>query len=68
MELDIRQVRSDFPILNRQVYGKQLVYFDNGATTHKPRKVIETVRRIQEEQNSSVHRGIHYLSEQMTDR
>ncbi|MFZ5939157.1 MAG: aminotransferase class V-fold PLP-dependent enzyme [Bacteroidota bacterium] len=68
MSLNIQQIRNDFPILSRQVYGKALTYLDNGATTHKPLKVIETVREIQEQENSSIHRGVHYLSEQMTSR
>ena len=68
MGFNIEQIRSDFPILQQQVYKKPLVYFDNGATTHKPRVVIETLRELQEIHNSSIHRGIHYLSEQMTGR
>ena len=68
MAFDIQQIRSDFPILQQQVYNKPLVYLDNGATTQKPRVVIDTIRELQEKQNSSIHRGIHYLSEQMTSR
>ena len=68
MGLNIKQIRDDFPILSQQVYKKPLVYLDNGATTQKPRVVINTIREIQEKQNSSIHRGIHYLSEQMTGR
>jgi len=68
MGLNIEQIRSDFPMLQQQVYNKPLVYLDNGATTQKPRVVIDTVRELQESQNSSIHRGIHYLSEQMTGR
>ncbi len=68
MSFDIKQIRSDFPILQQQVYNKPLVYLDNGATTQKPRVVIDTIRELQEAQNSSIHRGIHYLSEQMTTR
>ena len=65
---NIQEIRSDFPILKEQVYNKPLVYLDNGATTQKPRVVIDTIREIQESRNSSIHRGIHYLSEQMTAR
>ena len=65
---NIAQIRSDFPILQQQVYKKPLVYLDNGATTQKPSVVIDTVRQLQEKHNSSIHRGIHYLSEQMTSR
>jgi cysteine desulfurase/selenocysteine lyase len=68
MPFDIQQIRSDFPILKEQVYKKPLIYLDNGATTQKPRVVIDTIRELQEKQNSSIHRGIHYLSEQMTSR
>ena len=68
MGLNLQQIRDDFPILKQQVYKKPLVYLDNGATTHKPRIVIETLRELQEVHNSSIHRGIHYLSEQMTAR
>jgi cysteine desulfurase/selenocysteine lyase len=68
MSLDIRKIRNDFPVLQQQVYNKPLVYLDNGATTHKPRAVIDTVREIQETRNSSIHRGIHFLSDQMTTR
>ena len=68
MSFNLKQIRSDFPILQQQVYNKPLVYLDNGATTQKPRVVIDTIRELQEAQNSSIHRGIHYLSEQMTGR
>ncbi len=68
MGFDIKKIRDDFPILLQQVYNKPLVYLDNGATTQKPRVVIDTIRELQEKQNSSIHRGIHYLSEQMTGR
>lgn len=67
MKLDPQQIRNDFPILNQQVYGKSLVYLDNGATTQKPNVVIDTINAIYSQQNSSVHRGLHYLSEMMTD-
>ena len=68
MGFNIKQIRDDFPILQEQVYNKPLIYLDNGATTQKPRAVIDTIRVLQETQNSSIHRGIHYLSEQMTGR
>jgi len=68
MGINIEQIRKDFPILQQQVYNKPLVYLDNGATTQKPQVVIDTLREIHEKQNSSIHRGIHYLSEQMTSR
>ena len=68
MALDIQQVRKDFPILRQQVYHKDLVYLDNGATTQKPEVVIRTLEEIYAKQNASIHRGIHSLSEQMTTR
>jgi cysteine desulfurase/selenocysteine lyase len=68
MSFPIDSIRDDFPILTQEVYNKKLVYLDNGATTQKPRIVIDTVRELQEAHNSSIHRGIHYLSGQMTTR
>ena len=68
MGFDVNQVRNDFPILSQQVYDKPLVYFDNGATTQKPSVVTDTLKELHELHNSSIHRGIHYLSEKMTDR
>ncbi len=68
MGFPIDQIRSDFPILQQEVYNKPLIYLDNGATTQKPRVVIDTIRELQELHNSSIHRGIHFLSEQMTGR
>jgi len=65
--LDIKRIRKDFPILSQKVYGKPLVYFDNGATTQKPKVVIDAVNRLHSEHNSNVHRGVHYLSGQMTE-
>jgi len=68
MDFNIELIRKDFPILQQRVYNKPLIYLDNGATTQKPQVVIDTLREIHEKQNSSIHRGIHYLSEQMTGR
>jgi len=65
--LDIKTIRQDFPILQEQVYGKPLVYLDNGATTQKPRVVIDTLEELYRKRNSSIHRGIHFLSEEMTE-
>ncbi|HAF29597.1 MAG TPA: cysteine desulfurase CsdA [Bacteroidales bacterium] len=66
--LDIQKIRKDFPILNQQVYNKPLVYFDNGATTQKPLCVINEEIKIYSHENSNIHRGVHYLSEQLTQR
>lgn len=67
MNLDIASIRKDFPILSQKVYDKPLVYLDNGATTQKPKVVLDTLQKIYAFQNSSIHRGIHFLSEQMTE-
>jgi len=64
---DIQKIRADFPILNETVYGKPLVYFDNGATTQKPQIVIDTISNYYETYNSNVHRGVHFLSQKATD-
>ncbi|MCF0191900.1 MAG: cysteine desulfurase [Prevotella sp.] len=61
------QIRADFPILSREVYGKPLIYFDNAATTQKPRCVVEAIADEYYNVNANVHRGVHYLSQQATD-
>jgi len=68
VSIDIQKVRSDFPILNQQVYQKPLVYLDNGATTQKPKVVIDEVAKIYSQENANIHRGVHYLSEQLTQK
>lgn len=60
---DIEEIRADFPILNRKVYDKPLVYFDNGATTQKPKVVIEALTEIYTSYNANIHRGVHLLSD-----
>lgn len=64
---DINKVREDFPILSREVYGKSLVYLDNGATTQKPLCVLDAMRDEYLNVNANVHRGVHFLSQQATD-
>lgn len=64
--IDIQRIREDFPILQREVYGKPLVYLDNAATTQKPRQVVEAIADEYYSVNSNVHRGVHYLSQQAT--
>jgi len=66
--LDINKIRVQFPILNRKVNGKELVYFDNGATTQKPQSVIDTEANYYTDENSNVHRGVHFLSGLATDK
>ena len=65
--LDIQKIREDFPILGREVYGRPLVYLDNGATTQKPRCVIDAMTDEYLNVNANVHRGVHYLSQQATE-
>ena len=64
--LDITSIRNDFPILNEVVNGKQLVYFDNAATTQKPRMVLDALSGYYEHYNANIHRGIHHLAEKAT--
>jgi len=64
--IDVNRVRRDFPILHNTVRGRQLVYLDNAATTQKPQQVIDRLVRYYREENSNVHRGVHYLSEVAT--
>ena len=66
-EIDWEKVRSDFPILDQEVHGHPLIYFDNAATTQKPRAVIEELRRYYERDNANVHRGLHELSARATE-
>jgi len=66
-DIQITQIRKDFPILSTKVYGKPIVYFDNGATTQKPRVVIDAISEFYRGKNSSVHRGVHFLSEKSTE-
>ena len=67
MSYDLEQIRQDFPILQRQVYGRPLVYLDNGATTQKPRCVVEAMTEEYYNVNANVHRGVHFLSQKATD-
>ena len=67
MNYPINKIRADFPILQRQVNGKQLIYFDNGATAHKPVSVIKAMEEVAYQYNSNIHRGVHTLSHLCTD-
>ena len=66
--INIDQIRNDFPVLSRKINGHQLVYLDNAATTHKPRSVINSLVDFYENHNSNVHRGVHTLSMEATDK
>ena len=63
---NVERIREDFPVLRQQVHGKPLVYLDSAATSQKPKVVIDTVTQYYLAENSNVHRGIHFLSEQAT--
>ena len=65
-ELDVQAIRAEFPILERTVRGKPLVYLDNAATSQKPRFVLDAITRYYEDENANIHRGVHYLSELAT--
>ncbi|TNE76461.1 MAG: cysteine desulfurase [Bacteroidetes bacterium] len=66
-DFDVEAIRKDFPALDQEVYGKKLIYFDNGATSQKPRSVIKTVEQYYLSDNANVHRGVHHLSQKATD-
>lgn len=64
---DLDTIRKDFPILSETIYGKPLVYLDNGATTQKPRCVVEKIEQGYYTLNANIHRGVHYLSQKATE-
>jgi cysteine desulfurase/selenocysteine lyase len=64
---NINEIRADFPILKRKIYGKPLVYFDNGATTQKPQCVLDKVNEVYESYNGNIHRGVHFLSDMSSE-
>src|SRR5882672_6017038 len=64
--LDIAAVRQEFPILNREIKGKPLIYLDNAATTQKPQEVIDALIHYYTGYNANIHRGIHTLAEEAT--
>jgi cysteine desulfurase/selenocysteine lyase len=65
---DLQEIRNEFPILQRQIYDKPLVYLDNAATTQKPRCVIEAITEAYTNVNANVHRGVHFLSQRATEQ
>lgn len=67
MSYNVEEIRQDFPILQRDVYGRPLVYLDNAATTQKPRSVVEAISNEYYSTNANVHRGVHFLSQKATD-
>lgn len=68
MNFNVNKIREDFPALHQKVYGKDLVYFDNAATTQKPQSVIDAVTEYYTRQNCNIHRGVHYLSQVATEK
>ncbi len=64
---DVIEVRKEFPILSRKIYNKELVYLDNGATSQKPKVVIDAIEKYYKEDNANIHRGVHHLSQVATD-
>jgi len=67
MNIDIQKIRDDFPILKEKVYNKPLVYLDNGATTQKPKVVIDKITEVYTKYNSNIHRGVHFMSNKATE-
>ena len=65
--LNLKKIREDFPILNRQVNGKPLVYLDNAATSQTPQQVIDVIVEYYQKYNANIHRGVHTLSQEATD-
>ena len=65
---DVNKIRSEFPILSREVNGKPLVYLDNGASAQKPQMVIDAIERAYAHEYANVHRGLHYLSNLATEK
>lgn len=65
---DVARVRKDFPALHQEVYGKPLIYFDNGATSQKPQQVIDAIDQYYSKENSNIHRGVHHLSQLATEK
>jgi cysteine desulfurase / selenocysteine lyase len=66
-KFNLREIRDDFPALRQTVYGKNLIYFDNGATSQKPQFVIDAINRYYTKDNANIHRGVHHLSQKATN-
>lgn len=65
-KFNVREIRQDFPALRQQVYGKNLIYFDNGATSQKPQMVLDAINQYYSMDNANIHRGVHHLSQKAT--
>ena len=66
-KFSVRDIRQDFPALRQQVYGKNLIYFDNGATSQKPQMVLDAINQYYSKDNANIHRGVHHLSQKATN-
>ena len=66
LPFNVREIREQFPALRQQVYGKNLIYFDNGATSQKPQMVLDAINHYYSKENANIHRGVHYLSQRAT--
>ena len=66
--IDVGKIRTQFPLLHQKVNGKDLVYLDNGASTQKPQVVIDALNHYYSNDNANIHRGVHYLSQEATDK
>ena len=68
MALNLENIRAQFPVLHQEVNGRPLVYFDNAATSQKPKMVMDAIAQYYNKENSNIHRGVHYLSQLATDK
>ena len=66
LPFDVHEIRQDFPILQQKIYGRPLVYFDNAASSQKPKQVVDAITHLYYEDYSNIHRGVHTLSERST--
>ena len=66
-KFSVREIRQDFPALRQQIYGKNLIYFDNGATSQKPQMVLDAIQQYYSKDNANIHRGVHHLSQKATN-
>jgi len=65
-KFSVREIRQDFPALRQTIYGKNLIYFDNGATSQKPQLVLDAINQYYSKNNANIHRGVHFMSQQAT--
>ena len=63
---NVREIREEFPALRQEIYGKNLIYFDNGATSQKPQIVLNAINKFYSKENANIHRGVHFMSQKAT--